>query len=230
MSKPACLALLASAVAAPVLAQSGAGPGAWSAVVGAATDNRSKSASKSGSDPFVHGLAEWVSADGRFHAGPAFETIRSSTGSRLEVSVGAGYRPQIAGFDLGLGAVHKWQVDADPGADDDSFEFTATASRAIGPASARLQVQYSPDGVGAPFAFTWVEARLGWDLSNAVEATAALGHREQDGGIDYTGWNAGLTWTLSDRADLDLRWYDTSVSDRGTPFDAALVAGVNLYF
>ena len=98
--------------------------GSWALAVGAATDNRSKDASKTDGDPFVWGEAEWESASGLFYAGPSFETIKSS-GSELEVALNAGVRPEFAGFDFDLNAKHKWQIDANPGTDDDAWEFTA---------------------------------------------------------------------------------------------------------
>lgn len=224
------LALAALALSTPALAQDGGGSGSWDVVVGAATDNRSKNASKSDGDPFVYGLAEWSSADGRFYANPGFETIKSPTGSELEVQVGAGYRPQFAGFDLDLSVVHKWQVDAEPGTDADAFEFTADASRSVGPASARLQLQHSPDGTASTEAWTWVEARLGWDFTDKLEATAAIGRREQHNNVDYTGWNAGVTYAVTQSLEFDLRWFDTDANEPGERYEGTLVAGVNLYF
>ena len=44
----------------------------WSFALGAATDNRSKEASKTNGDPFVWGEAEWESDSGLFYAGPSF--------------------------------------------------------------------------------------------------------------------------------------------------------------
>lgn len=204
--------------------------GAWSFVVGAATDNRSKDASKSDGDPFVWGEAEWRSASGLFYAGPSFETIRASTGSELELKASAGVRPQFAGFDLDFNAAWKHQVDADPGADDDSWEFTADASRSIGPASGRLRLQYSPDSTGSTEAWTWVEARVGWDFSDRLFGSAAVGRREQDNSIDYTGWNAGLTYAVTRTIEADLRYHATDADAPGEQYADALVAGISFAF
>ena len=222
----AATALLAATAAAAQEAPSGS----WSFVVGAATDNRSKDASKSDGDPFVWGEAEWQSASGLFYAGPSFETIRASTGSELELKTAVGVRPQFAGFDLDFNAAWKYQVDADPGADDDSWEFTADASRSIGPASGRLRLQYSPDSTGSTEAWTWVEARVGWDFSDRLSGSAAVGRREQDNSVDYTGWNAGVTYALTDALDLDLRYYDTDAHTFGEQYEDALVAKVSFGF
>jgi uncharacterized protein (TIGR02001 family) len=230
---PALFAFVAAGLsiagtATPTSAQDAGGD--WEFDLGTATDNRSKNASKTNGDPYVWGQATWVSGNGLFYAGPGFETIDSSTGSKLEVQAIAGFRPEIAGFDLDLKAALKQQIDADPGTDDDAWEFTANLSRSIGPAGARLQVQHSPDGTGGVKAWTWVEGRLGWDFTDRLTATAAIGRREQDNAIDYTGWNAGLTWAVRPGLDADLRWYDTDANVPGKQYAGALVAAVSIAF
>jgi uncharacterized protein (TIGR02001 family) len=202
----------------------------WSFALGAATDNRSKDASKSDGDPYVWGEAQWESASGLFYAGPQFETIKSSTGSELEVALSAGLRPQIAGFDLDLNAEHKWHVDADAGTDDAAWEFTADVKRSIGPASARVRLQHSPDSTGSTKAWTWVALRGGWDFTNKLTATVEIGRREQDNSIDYTGWNAGLTYALTRNLEAELRYHATDADVPGEQYADALVAGVSVAF
>lgn len=201
---------------------------AWSFAAGAATDSRSKGTSKTGGDPFAWALAEWAPSDLVYVSG-GVENV-DTLGADMEVELTLGVRPQAAGFDLDLSVAHKWLVDAAPGADDEVWELTADASRSLGPASARLRLQHSPDGLGPTEAWTWVEGRLGWDLGPRLNASAAVGRREQDGGVDYTAWNAGATYSLTRDIDLDLRWYDTSERDLSVQYDNALVAAVNFYF
>lgn len=226
LTTAAALALLAAAT--PAAAQDAAS-GSWSFVVGAATDNRSKAASKTDGDPFVWGEAEWESASGMFYAGPSFETIKSS-GSELEVALNAGVRPEFAGFDLDLNVKHKWQIDANPGADADAWEFTADVKRSIGPASGRIRLQYSPDSTGATEAWTWTEARLGWDFTDKLYASAAIGRREQENSVDYTGYDVGLNYALTRNLEAELRWYGTDADVPGEQYADSLVAGVSLAF
>lgn len=223
----AAAALAVLACAAPAAAQDAAG--SWTFVIGAATDNRSKAVSKSDGDAFVWGEAEWESASGMFYAGPSFETIKSS-GSELEVALNAGVRPEFAGFDLDLNVKHKWQIDADPGADADAWEFTADVKRSIGPASGRIRLQYSPDSTGATEAWTWAEARLGWDFTDKLYASAAVGRREQENSIDYTGYDVGLNYALTRNLEAELRWYGTDADVPGDQYADSLVAGLSLAF
>ena len=223
----AATALLVSASAAS--AQDGAG-GNWSFAVGAGTDNRSKAVSKSDGDAYVWGQAQWETDSGYFYAGPSFETIRSSSGSELELKASAGIRPEFAGFNFDLNTAYKHQVDAAPGYDADAWEFTADMKRSIGPASGRVRVQYSPDGTGSTEAWTWVAARVGWDFTPRLNASAEIGRREQDNSIDYTGWNAGFSYALTDRLEADLRYHATDVDLPGEQYADALVAEISLAF
>lgn len=232
------IAAALAALASPALAQSSEpeavlanyGASSWSFSASAGTDNRSKGISKTEAEGYVGFAAEWTSASGLFYVAPAAETIKSSLHSELEVELGAGVRPEFMGFDLDINATHKWQVDANPGTDDTAWEFTGDVKRSIGPASARLRLQYSPDGFGGTQEWTWVEGRIGWAFTGKLKGTAAVGRREQNNSVDYSAWNAGITYDLTDNLDLDVRWYD---NDAGVPTDqysSALVAVINVYF
>ena len=220
----ACLTLAALLV--PAAAQAQDDP--WSFAIGAGTDNRSKGTSKTGGDPFAYALAEWAASDLVYLSGEV-ENV-DNQGADLELGLAFGFRPQAAGFDLDLSVANKQLVDASPAADDNAWELTAVAARSLGPASARLTAAWSPDGLGPTDDWTWVEARLGWEFTPRLNASAAVGRREQDGGVDYTAWNLGTTYSLTRDIDLDLRWYDTSERDLSVQYDSALVAAVNFYF
>lgn len=229
-----CLAASAAAFAAlatPVFAQDAAPSrwDQWSAGFGAATDNRSKEASKTNGNPFVWGGLEWESDNGLFYAGPGFETI-DSNGADVELEVQAGYAPEFAGYQFDLNAAHKWRPGSNPGTDDDAWEFTADMSRSIGPANGRLRLQHSPDGTGSTRAWTWYEARVGWEFSPRISATASIGYREQENAPDYTGWNAGLSYALSREVEFDLRYHATNAEEFGRQYEDAVVAGVSFGF
>lgn len=204
-------------------------PGRWSFSAGAASDNRSKDASKSDGDPFVWGAAEWESDSGLFYVSPAAETIKSG-GSELEVELAGGVRPQWAGFDFDLNVAHKWRLDANPGYDANAWEFTADMKRSIGPASARLRLQHSPDGAGSVKAWTWVALRGGWDFTDKLNVSAEIGRREQDESVDYTGYNIGASYALTRNLEADLRWHGTNAKVPGEQYADALVAGISVSF
>ena len=217
--------------AAPAAAQQVGSPwDNWSFVVGAGTDNRSKDVSKSNGEAFVWGQAEWANVSGLIYAGGGFETIESATGSELELDVHVGMRPQIMGFDIDLNAARKHQLDAEPGADDSAWEFTADVNRSIGPVSGRLRVQHSPDGMGNTEAWSWVAVRAGLDVTAKLRGSLEIGRREQDAGIDYTSWNAGMNYALTSNLEAELRYHATDADASGKPFEDALVAGLSFAF
>ena len=223
-------ALLASFVlpASAALAQS-EGAGGWSFELGAATDNRSKDASKTQREGHVFGSATWESADQRFYAGPSFEGVRGD-GADVEAKFTAGFTPEAYGYQFDFNIAYLNRLDANPGFDEDAWELTGNMSRSIGPAFGNLQVQYSPDPAGAATSFVWVEAKLGWDFNDRLTGSTAVGRREQNGGPDYTGWNAGLTLGLTDAIDVDVRYYDTNAHDQGRQYRDGLVAEVSYAF
>ncbi len=222
------LTLLLASPASVAFAQSETGD-RWTFELGSATDNRSKSVSKTGNDGHVFGSATWESADRRFYAGPAFEGVQSA-GSNVELAFAAGFAPEAFGFEFDFNVAYLNRVGADAGYDEDALELTADMRRAIGPAWGNLQVQYAPDAAGDTRSFVWVEASAGWEFSNRLSASAGVGRREQVGAPDYTGWNAGVTWGLTDKVDVDLRYYDTDADGEGETYRDAIVAEVAYAF
>ena len=228
-------AFVAAALLAPAAAHAQESPpapassGDWSFSFGAATDNRSKDASKSDGEAFVWGQGAWESADGMFYGTVGAETIDGG-GSKLESELALGVRPQAAGFDFDLNVAWKNRFDADAGYDADAWEFTADASRSIGPAGARIRLQHSPDGTGSTKAWTWYEARLSWDFTPKLSGSTAIGRREQDNSIDYTGWNVGLSYALTRNLEADLRWHATDADVPGEQYRDALVFGLSAAF
>ncbi|CAL1691418.1 hypothetical protein MMB232_01558 [Brevundimonas subvibrioides] len=200
----------------------------WSFETGAGTDNRSKGASKTDGDPYVFGEVQWNAASG-FYADAEFETIDSS-GSRVETELEAGWQFAAVGLEFDTSVSRKWRVGADPGQDDDAWEYQFDVMREFGPVDTRLRVEHSPDGLGSTGTTTWVETRLRWPLTEGLQASATLGRREQDGAPDYTGWNAGVTYELTGTTDLDLRWHGTDAEDEGRQYEDALVASVLIAF
>ena len=63
-----------------------------------------------------------------------------------------------------------------------------------------------------------------------VGASAEIGRREQDNAPDYTAWNAGVTYALTDSLGLDVRYYDTNAAEFGEQYEDALVAEIAYAF
>lgn len=228
MIRPLLIGALAAALASPVLAQDETDN--WSVSLGGATDYRSKGTSKTLGEPYAWIQTEWRSDDELFYVEAGMARVQMSFGAQLETEVRAGMRPEAAGFSFDLNAMYRYYPDANAGADDECWEFTADASRSVGPVSGRLRLQYSPDNAGSSHAFAYYEARLGYKLTRKLRVTTAVGHRDTEDSLDYTAWNAGFGYKVDDNVDLDLRWYDTDQDGVGPQYDQALVGAVSFAF
>lgn len=200
----------------------------WTFELGAGTDNRSKGTSKSGQDPYVFGEVQWNTASG-FYADAEFETIQSG-GSEVETEIEAGWQFSAAGLDFDTSVSRKWRLDADEGQDDTTWEYQFDVIHDFGPVDARLRVEHTPDGLGSTGSSTWVEARLRRDLTDRLRVSGTVGVRQQDRAPDYTGWNLGVAYAVTEAVALDLRWHGTDTPDAGAQYDEALVASVLIGF
>ena len=224
------IVLAAALLGLPAAAHAQSLPDGFGVEIGAGTDNRSKNASKTNGEAYAYGIVDWAPGDSDFYISGSADGVDAS-GADWETKLMVGWTPQFAGFDLDVNAAHKWLVDPVPGTDNGAWEFTANISRSIGPARARLQYQYSPDSLGTTGSFSWVEARVGWEFTPRLDATAAIGRREQRNSQDYTGWNIGATYALTDNLDLDVRYYDTNIDIPGDrKYDDTLAAELSLSF
>ncbi len=193
-----------------------------------ATDYMSKGTSKNRGAPALSGSLE--AAHGIFYAGTWASDAYTAQGGDAELHLYAGAKPKFAGLSWDLRAMAKTIPGTIEGVQDSYAEFRVDATRAFGRAKARVRVEYSPDNYGATRQAWWVEGQLSHPVGERFTASAALGRREQDGGADYTAWNAGGQVAISDRVALDLRWYDTDSHELGSAYRGQAVAAVLLRF
>lgn len=187
-----------------------------------------KGLGKSDGDVAVSGEIE--AGFGDFHAGVFASTAKLSQGSDAEVITTVGWAPEFAGFAFDFTVNNRDLPGTRAGVDSNYWEYQADVSRDIGPASARLRVNYSPDGFAATEEAWWVELQGGYKLSSATKATVAVATRRAHGGADYTAWNAGVKHKLTDAVAVDLRWYDTDEHALGANYEGRLVGALSYAF
>lgn len=166
---------------------------------------------------------------GALIVGASFKNVTSSTSSG-EAAVLTGLRGNVGSFDLSATVAYKWNTDREGQPDGDSIEFVATASRRIGAVTPRLSVTYSPDDLGGTRKSLYVEASASIPVLPRLTASAAVGRRERDGGLDYTSFNAGLNYKLLEWLSADLRYYDTAQSNFGETFRPRVVGALRARF
>ena len=122
-----------------------------------------------------------------------------SSGAGSEGQVQLGVHGELGGFELEAAIGYKRLTGLPSSADEDTFEFTGSASRAFGPLTPRLALTFSFDDLGGTRESLYAEAGASLHLSARTSLSVNLGRRERGGGDDYTAFNAGLTHRLGEQ-------------------------------
>jgi len=167
---------------------------------------------------------------GSFYAGAWASTVDFGDDTGAEVDLYGGYRTEAAGFAWDFGVIGYLYPSAPDGADYDYVEFKAAASRAFGAATLGAAVYYSPDFFGvADDEAVYSEVNAAFAATDKVTISGAVGFQYLDVSDDYTTWNVGATYALTDGIGLDLRYHDTDVNDV-TLAEDRIVAGLKFAF
>ena len=218
------LALGLLGLAAPASAQSDVDI-AWN--VGVVSDYVFRGFSQTGEDPAIQGGVDLTS--GSFYAGAWASNVDFGDDTDAEVDLYGGYRTEAGGFALDFGVIGYLYVGEPDGADYNYAEFKAAASRAVGPATFGAAVYYSPDFFGIDDEATYAEVNAGFSPAPKWTVSGALGKQWLDVSDDYTTWNVGVGYALTDNVGVDVRYHDTDVD--GVPgAEDRIVGAVKLAF
>lgn len=222
-------ALACAAVAAALLAASSAsaqdGPQiAWN--VGVFSDYVFRGYSQTDEDIAVQGGVDLTM--GSFYAGAWASNVDFGDDTTAEVDLYGGFRTETGGFAVDLGVVTYLYVEAPDGTDYDYVEFKAAASRAVGPVTAGAAVYYSPDFFGLDEEATYVEGNLAFTPAEKWTVSAAVGYQALDVNDDYTTWNAGVAYAVTDNLAIDVRYHDTDVD--GPLSEDRVVGALKVFF
>lgn len=178
-----------------------------------------------GAQALLRGEVEW----GAFSAAAQVKNVDSSGASseaQLQLAVGG----DLGGFALEAAIGYKRLAGLPSSADEDTVEFTGTASRPFGRLTPRLGLTFSFDDHGATRESLYAEVGASLRLSARTSVSANLGRRERGGGDDYTAFNAGLSHRLGDHFTAELHYHDTAQSVRGDAYQARAVASLRVRF
>lgn len=176
-----------------------------------------------GAQALLRGEVEW----GALTAAAQVKNVDSGA-SESQVQIGVG--GALGGFEVEAAVGYKLLTGLPSTADEDTVEFTGSASRAFGPVTPRLALTFSFDDHGATRESLYAEAGASLRLSAGTSLSANLGRRERGGGDDYTAFNAGLTHRLGEHVTVELRYHDTARSARGDPYQARAIASLRVRF
>ncbi|WP_295169052.1 TorF family putative porin [uncultured Brevundimonas sp.] len=212
------------ALAAPASAQSTVDV-AWN--VGVVSDYVFRGFSQTGEDPAIQGGVDLTS--GSFYAGAWASNVDFGDDTDAEVDLYGGYRTEAGGFALDFGVIGYLYVGEPDGADYNYAEFKAAASRAVGPATFGAAVYYSPDFFGIDDEATYAEVNAALSPAPKWTVSGALGKQWLNVTDDYTTWNVGVGYALTDKVGLDVRYHDSDVD--GVPgAEDRIVGAVKLTF
>ena len=195
-------------LAAPASAQSDVDVDvAWN--VGVVSDYVFRGFTQTSEDPAIQGGVDLTSVS--FYAGAWASNVDFGDDTDAEVDLYGGYRTEAGGFALDFGAIGYLYVGEPDGADYNYAEFKAAASRAVGPATFGAAVYYSPDFFGADKEATYAEVNAAFSPAPKWTVSGALGKQWLDVSDDYTTWNVGVGYALTDKVGVDVRYHDTDV-------------------
>ena len=220
----ACAAAVAALLTAGAASAQSAPEVAWN--LGVVSDYVFRGYSQTLEDPAIQGGVD--ATIGAFYVGAWASNVDFGDDTNAEVDLYGGYRGEAAGFAFDVGAVGYAYVNAPAGADYDYVELKAAASRAIGPATFGAAVYWSPDFFGLDEAATYVEANAAFAPADKWTVSAAVGHQSLDVNDDYTTWNIGVGYAVTDHVAIDVRYHDTDVD--GPLSEGRAVAGVKFLF
>lgn len=216
------------ALAGAAQAQDDTGP-SFSFNVGAATDYVFRGFSQTDEDPQVFGGVD--ASMGIAYAGLWVSNVDFLDSTDAEFDIYAGVKPTLGAVTLDLGVIYYGYIDK--GASNyDYWEFKAAASVPAGPATIGVATYYSPNFFGVADDAFYYEANAAVAIPETkFTVSGAIGRQEQDGGLDYTTWNVGAGFALTDNLSFDVRYFDTDASKIEDPLsygDARVVGGIKV--
>ena len=149
-----------------------------------------------------------------------------------EIDLYAGVRPTLGDTSLDLGVLYYGYVK-DKGLTPGSYsyvELKAAASRPIGPATVGVAAYYSPEFPGKTGSAIYYEVNGSVPLMEKLTLSGALGHQEINKAGDYATWNVGLTYAVTDKLGLDVRYSDTDEHSYGKIYDSRVAVGLKAAF
>lgn len=222
----AAVALTLAAATAAAAQDSDAPPVTFNAAM--TSDYVFRGVSQTQEDPAI---SAGVDIGDAFYAGAWVSSVDFGDDTAAEFDVYAGVRHEVAGWALDVGAVGYFYVEQPDGADYDYVELKLAASRAMGPATVGFAANWSPDFFGAAEEeATYLEVNTAFSPAEKWTVSGAVGRQMVSSALDYSTWNLGAAYQLSDHLALDLRYHDTDEHGFGAGYESRAVASLKATF
>jgi uncharacterized protein (TIGR02001 family) len=199
--------------------------------IGAASDYVFRGVSQTMGNGQVFGGAD-VTVGGIGYAGAWVSNVDFGDSTSMEYDFYAGVKPVVGPVTFDFGAIRYGYTNEPSAADWSYWEFKAAGSMAAGPATVGAAFYYSPNTTGpGNIDSYYYELNGALPISGTkLSVSGAVGLQAFDGAGDYTTWNAGVGYALTDKVGLDLRYWDTDEHSFGKNYKARLVGSIKVVF
>jgi len=196
---------------------------------GAATDYEFRGVSQTNNQPEIFAGAD-VTLGKIGYAGTWLSNIDFGDSADTEYDLYAGIKPVLGPVTFDFGAI-RYGYTKDHN-DWSYWEFKAAGSIPAGPATVGVAFFYSPDITGPSKADSYY-----YELNGSLpikdtkfSVSGAVGRQAYQGAGDYTTWNAGVGYAVTDSVGLDFRYWDTDEHSFGKIYGGKFVAGLKATF
>lgn len=199
--------------------------------IGANTDYVFRGLSQTDEDPSVFGGVDATMGIG--YAGVWASNVDFGNGTDAEFDIYAGIKPTAGPVSFDIGVIYYGYLDQPSGSNEDYWEGKIAASVPAGPATLGVAVYYSPEFFGKTGEAVYYEANAAVAIPDTkFSVSGALGRQEVDKAFDYTTWNVGVGFALTDHVSFDVRYWDTNKGDAvtGGLGGTRVVGGIKLVF
>lgn len=196
--------------------------------LGVASDYVFRGVSQTQEDPQISAGVD-LSA-GKLYAGTWASNVDFGDKTDAEIDLYAGYKPTVGAAALDLGVIYYGYVGAPTGADYGNVEIKAAVSFPAGKGVLGAAAFYSPDSFGAAKEAVYSELNGSYPAAARWTVSGAIGRQTYEGSGDYTTWNVGAAYALTDKLSLDLRYHDTDEHGFGKTYGARAVASLKAMF
>lgn len=170
--------------------------------IGATNNYVWRGQSQSNKDAAVQGGIDW--SNGNFYVGGWASSVDFGDDADAELDIYAGVTPTVGNWSFDFGAVYYTY----PGSDDvdSTGELKAAFTHPLGRGSIGSALYVDWESLEDPY----YEINAAYPLLDKLSISGAIGKWEAG---DYTTWNVGLGYDLTDVIALDLRYHDTGDHD-----------------
>lgn len=225
------LALSAFALAAtPAAAQTADWDASFN--VGVTSDYIFRGVSQTEEDPAIQGGVDLTNGQVYLGAWASNVSYPGDPDTNAEIDLYGGVRPTYGDWTFDIGAIGYIYTNQPDGADYSYVEAKLGASRPLSDTvTAGLTAFVSPDFFGAAEDESlYLVGDLGWAAVDKLTVSGQLGRQWVSSTFDYTHWNVGAAFALTDAVALDVRYHDTDEDGFGKIYEERVVASLKATF